>query len=73
MIDCEIYIAMNEDGDWVVVAADETEALTKLGELGRAGGYQARVVKVTVKMTPPKMAETTVTITDDAGDLTALS
>jgi hypothetical protein len=68
MIDCEIWLAMNEDGDWIV-ATDESEALTKLGE--DCGGYQARVVKITVKMTPPAMPETTVTIGDDVGTVVA--
>jgi hypothetical protein len=68
-IDCEIYIAMNEDGGWIV-CTDESEALTQLGE--QEGGYTARVVKVTVKMTPPKMAEATVTVTDEAGELKVL-
>lgn len=60
----EVFIAMNEDGDYVVVA-DESDALTKLGE--DVGGYQGRVVKITVKMMPPKLTEAEVTVPDDAG------
>jgi hypothetical protein len=70
MIDCEVYLAMNEDGGWIVTN-DESDALTQLSE--NEGGYQARVVKVTVKMTPPKMTEATVTIADDAGKIAALA
>jgi hypothetical protein len=70
MIDCEIYLAMNEDGGWIVTN-DESDALTQLSE--NEGGYQARVVKVTVKMTPPKMTEATVTAGADAGKVAALA
>ena len=61
---CEIWIAMNEDGGWVVVT-DESEALSTLGE--DEGGYLGRVVKVTVKMAPPKMTEASVDVPDEAG------
>jgi hypothetical protein len=30
LIDCEIWIAMNEDGDWVVVTADDAGELAAL-------------------------------------------
>ena len=49
-VTCEIFIAMNEDGNWIV-ESEESEALSKLAE--DQGGYHARVVKITVKMTPP--------------------
>lgn len=61
---CEIYVAMNEDGDWVV-CSDESEALGKLAE--DCGGYHARVVKITIRMSPPVMAEAAVDVPDDAG------
>lgn len=64
-IRCEIFIAMNEDGDWVVLD-DESEAINQLSE--NAGGYHARVVKVTVKMAPPKMTEAEVEVSDEAGE-----
>jgi hypothetical protein len=70
LIDCELWLAMNEDGDWIVTG-NEDEALERLAE--DAGGYQARVVKITVKMSPPAMAETTVTIPDEAGELKAVA
>jgi hypothetical protein len=64
-IDCEIYIAMNEDGGWIVTS-DDSEALSTLAE--NEGGWLARVVKVTVKMTPPVIAEATVDVPDEAGE-----
>lgn len=70
LIDVELYLAMNEDGDWIVTA-DETEALSKLGE--DCGGYQGRVVKVTVKMRPPVMTEASITVADEAGQSVELT
>lgn len=64
LIDVELFVAMNEEGDWVVVT-DESQALTELGE--QQGGYHARVVKVTVKMRPPVMTETAIEVPDEAG------
>jgi hypothetical protein len=64
-VECKIFIAMNEDGGWIV-CNDESEALTKLGE--DEGGYSARVVKLTVKMTPPTIIETEVDVPDEAGE-----
>jgi hypothetical protein len=61
---CEMWIAMMEDGDWVV-ATDESEALSKLAE--DVGGYTARVVKVTVKMAPPIIPEVEVEVPEEAG------
>lgn len=64
MVTCEIYIAMNEERDWIV-CSDESEALSTLAS--DCGGYHARVVKVTVRMSPPVIAEAAVDIPDDAG------
>ena len=61
----EIFIAMNEDGDFVVVK-DESEALELLAS--DCGGYLARVVKITVNMAPPVMAEAKVEVPDEAGE-----
>ena len=61
---CEIFIAMNEDGDWIV-ETEESQALSKLAE--DCGGYQARVIKVTVKMSPPVMTEAEIEVPDEAG------
>ena len=64
-IDCEIFIAMNEDGDWVVTN-EESEVLDILSE--NVGGGLARVVKVTVKMAPPVMPQAIVDIPNEAGE-----
>jgi hypothetical protein len=61
---CEIFIAMNEEGDWIVTDQEE-EALSKLAE--DQGGYLGRVVKIKVKMTPPVMTEAEVEVSDEAG------
>jgi hypothetical protein len=63
-VQVEIFVAMNEDGGWIVTN-DEGEALSTLAE--NEGGWLARVVKVTVKMTPPVMTEATVDVPDEAG------
>lgn len=67
--DVVLFIAMNEEGDWVV-NSEESEVLNQLAE--DQGGYQARVVKITVKMRPPVMAEASVTVPDDAGTAVTL-
>lgn len=64
-IACEIFIAMNEDGGYVVTT-DESEALERLAE--NEGGYHARVVKLTVKMTAPQMTEAEVEVPNEAGE-----
>jgi hypothetical protein len=70
LIDCEIWLAMNEDGDWIVTNCED-EAAERLTE--DVGGYHARIVKVVVKMSPPAAAEATVTVPDDAGELQAVA
>lgn len=64
-VECEIWIAMNEEGGWIV-CKDESDALQMLNE--DEGGWHARVVKLTVKMTPPQAQEITVTVPDTAGE-----
>jgi hypothetical protein len=54
-----------EDGGWIVTS-DDSEALSTLAE--NEGGWLARVVKITVKMTPPVMAEATVDVPNEAGE-----
>jgi hypothetical protein len=68
-IECTVFIAMNEDGDFVVVT-DESDALSTLND--DVGGYSARIVKVVVKMTPPTMTEATVDVPDEAGETTKI-
>lgn len=62
---CEIYLAINEDGDYEVGDIDET-AVDRLGE--NYGGYARRFVKIVVKITPPTIAEAEVDVPDDAGE-----
>jgi hypothetical protein len=64
----EIFIAMNEDGDFVVVKY-ESEALEQLAS---DCGHHARVVKLTVKMSPPQATEATVDVPDEAGETTEI-
>jgi hypothetical protein len=64
-VECEIFIAMNEDGGWVVTN-EEREALSDLEEV--EGGYRARVIKIIVRMAPPlAMTEAVVDIPDEVG------
>jgi hypothetical protein len=69
MKECRILVAMNEDGDWVVTD-DESDALSKLSN--DVGGYHARVVAITVHMSPPVMPEASVTVPDDAGETVSI-
>jgi hypothetical protein len=69
-VKCELWIAINEDGDYVVVT-DENEALECLAE--SRGGYTARVVKITALVQPPKIDEIEVDVPDEAGETTALA
>lgn len=64
-VEIELFIAMNEEGDWIV-ETDESEALSNLAE--NQGGYHGRVVKLKVKMTPPKCAEIEVAVPEEAGE-----
>ncbi len=64
-IECEIWIAMNEDGGYVVVT-DEGDALSELGSC--EGGYHARVVKLVVKMSPPKPQQINIDVPETAGE-----
>lgn len=61
-VTAELWVAMNEDGDWVVVT-NESEALRELAE--QWGAYATRVVKVSVTMTPPVVTEVTVAVPDE--------
>ena len=65
MTECEFFLAINEDGGFVV-CKDESDVLQMLSE--DEGGWHARVVKLVVKMTPPQAQEITVTVPDTAGE-----
>jgi hypothetical protein len=61
----EIYVAMNEDGDFRA-SDDYDAAVDNLSE--DCGGYMRRVVKLTVSMSAPKMDEASVLVADSAGE-----
>jgi hypothetical protein len=63
-VQCELWIAINEDGGYVVVI-DESEALEKLIE--DEGGYAARVVKITALVRPPVIEAVVIDVPDEAG------
>lgn len=63
----EIYIAMNECGDYEVGISSE-EASDRLIDNG--GSEMIRIVKIAAKMTPPAIAETTIDVSDEAGETT---
>lgn len=64
---CEIWLAVNEDGDYEVgIAEDEaTERLTE-----NIGGYCCKLVKLTVMVTAPKVENVDVDVPDAAGKTT---
>jgi hypothetical protein len=61
----EVFIAMNEEGD-IEVGTDAEDAADRLS--GNQGGYHCRIVRIGGFMTPPRLAELTVDIPDDAGE-----
>jgi hypothetical protein len=63
----EVYVAMNEDGDYVA-GNDFGDTVDHLAN--SHGGLLARVVKLKVTMSPPKVEEDSLTIPDDAGRIT---
>jgi hypothetical protein len=61
-----VYIAMNEDADYEV-GATEDEATERLSD--NVGGRLGRVVRITVRMSPPQAEDAgEVTIPDTAGE-----
>lgn len=58
----DLFLAINEDGDWAVTG-EESDALSELA--AKQGGYYAKVVKISVVMTLPKMTEVAVTVPDE--------
>ena len=65
MANAEIWIVMNEDGEYT--AASTLECAEEEFSENFAGSAR-RVVKLNVTMTPPKVIEADVTIADDAGE-----
>jgi hypothetical protein len=65
-----VYIAMNEDADYEV-GATEDEATERLSD--NVGGRLGRVVRITVRMSPPRAEDAgEVTIADTAGATMAI-
>lgn len=58
----EVFVAMNEDGDFSASDSAET-AREKLAE--DFGGELCRIVKLNVKMAPPVIVEANVTVADE--------
>jgi len=70
MVQVEVYIARNEKGENEVGTTKE-EAGERLADCH--GGYMSRIVKLPVRMTPPKAMEApAVDIPDEAGTTIAI-
>lgn len=61
---CEIWLAMNEAGNYEVGTSDE-EANERCVE--QNGGLQIRLVRLNATMAPPRVTEVDVTVPDEAG------
>ena len=68
-INCEIWIAVNEDGGYSIGMSDD-EAITNLTE--NEGGCMSRLVKITASIAPPKVTEATIDVPDEAGKTEAV-
>jgi hypothetical protein len=63
---CEIWIAINEDGDYSVHTEGPSEAREQL--IDDFGGACVRVIKITAKIAPPQIAEAEIDVADEAGE-----
>jgi len=59
----EVFLAMNEDGDFEI-GTDAEEAADRLA--GNCGGYQCRIVRIGGWMHPPMMAEMVIEVPADS-------
>ena len=66
-VTCEIFLVVDEGGDYAV-APDQGEAEEAYCEQ-ISGSGPLRIVKITVKVTPPQVAETEIDIPDEAGEI----
>ncbi len=66
-IQIEIWVVMNEDGEYVA-ATDQELAREEFDE--NFCGSARRVVKLNVWIAPPEVIEAEVTVADDAGTVT---
>jgi hypothetical protein len=60
----EVWIAMNEDGEYVV-AKDEDDAVDLFND--ECGGISRRMIRLRVTMAPPEVAEIDVDVPHEAG------
>ena len=68
LIDCEVWVAMNESGKYV----SDNNAENAVDFLrDNHGAVSIRTVKVTLRMSPPDIDGVTVRVPDTAGELTA--
>jgi len=65
-ITAEIYIAMNEGGDYEVGTTSE-EVSERL--MDQAGGEMCRIVKITLRMAPPQVMETEFDVPEETGKI----
>ena len=63
-IECEIWIAMDEDGNWRV-SKEQDDVISDISD---ERGLCIRTARVTVKMAPPQVAEFEVDIPDDPSE-----
>jgi hypothetical protein len=66
--DLEIFVCLNEDGDYVVTT-DADDALSECQE--SMGGQAFRTVKLMVTMAAPEIAAVAVRVPDEAGETVA--
>jgi hypothetical protein len=64
MTSIEVWIAMNEDGDYEV-AKDEDEVVDLWNE--NVGGLSRRLVRLRVRMSAPVVTEADVNVREEAG------
>jgi hypothetical protein len=64
MKEIEVFVAVNEDGDYVANIQGESEAADQLRE--DCGGWACRVIKVKVNVPLPTVLEATATIEEEA-------
>ncbi len=64
-IEIELFVCMNEDGDFAV-GTDSGDTATDLAD--NCGGVCMRTVKLKVKIAPPQITEAEVTVPDEAGE-----
>jgi hypothetical protein len=65
-IEVEVFVAINEDGDW---AADSEAEVARDQMFENFGGYACRIVKLKLLVTPPSFEEpiATIDVPDEAG------